>query len=712
MSLAGNQEYLQIGGLGWGSRTGEGDFTNPFSGQINDIQIFGDVLDAAQISELAGDTGSVNEAPVATDDAVSVDEDGSVTFQPGANDTDNDGDTVVTSAIASSPSNGTAVVNDNGTVTYTPDANFNGADSFDVTISDGKGGFDTSTVTVTVNPVADAPIASDDTASAESDTPVVLNVVGNDSDPDGDAVQVTAVDQSANGTVVINADGTLTYTPNSGFEGLDSFDYVVSDGNGGIDTATVTVNVLPFPTPVFDLAGAHGFDGSADAVINLAHDASFEVAKATVAFSFTADSVGARQGLVSKDATDFSGGGNHLAVYIENGSLIARFQDDLFEVSLTRDGLVAGQEYEVAVTFGANGVELYLDGGLVGADPELNMSWLNNQQYLQIGGLGWASQSGQADFTNPFSGQISDVQIYDTVLNAPQINKLVAEPGPQNGAPVAIDDNIETPADTTVVIDVLGNDNDPDGDVLQIAGVEQSANGTTVVNADGTLSYTPDEGFYGTDSFTYTASDGKGGTTTATVTVDVAEPENPNVGVVVNGGSGRDVLEGGEGDDFINGWGGSDRLYGGAGADTISGGDGNDKAFGGQGNDHLFGGDGKDLMYGEDGDDVLTGSAGSDYLDGGAGNDILIGGAGDDRYVGGSGNDTLIFNADIAEFTFSSGSRGSVIIDHVGGNGSEGTDTVRSGLETIDFNGELLDFDDLLSALDGNGTVLGGDLFI
>ncbi len=186
----------------------------------------------------------VNDAPVAVDDSASTNEDTPVTVSVLDNDSDIDGD-VLTVVSTTTPSNGTVVINDNGTITYTPNENFNGTDSFDYTISDGNGGTATATVTITVNAVNDAPVAVDDVATTDEDTSVTIPVLDNDSDVDGNGLTVISVTTPSNGTVVINSDGTVTYTPNADYNGPDSFDYTISDGNGGTDTATVTITVTP-----------------------------------------------------------------------------------------------------------------------------------------------------------------------------------------------------------------------------------------------------------------------------------------------------------------------------------------------------------------------------------------------------------------------------------------------------------------------------------
>ena len=184
-----------------------------------------------------------NDAPVAADDAASADEDAAVTVDVLTNDTDANGDTLTVASLGSA-ANGTLVDNGNGTVTYTPDSDFTGTDSFTYTVSDGNGGTDTATVNVDVDPVNDAPVAADDAASADEDAAVIVDVLTNDTDIDGDALTVASLGSAANGTLVDNGNGTVTYTPNTDFTGTDSFTYTVSDGNGGTDTATVNVDVV------------------------------------------------------------------------------------------------------------------------------------------------------------------------------------------------------------------------------------------------------------------------------------------------------------------------------------------------------------------------------------------------------------------------------------------------------------------------------------
>ena len=203
-----------------------------------------------------------------------------------------------------------------------------------------------------------------------------------------------------------------------------------------------------------------------------------------------------------------------------------------------------------------------------------------------------------------------------------------------NDAPTANDEAVGTATNTAVIISVLDNDIDPDtGDILSVSAITQGANGTVVINGDGTVTYAPDPAFNGTDTFTYTADDGNGGTDTATVTVVVGN-----------------VIEGGSGDDFLNGTPADNVMFGYDGDDRLNGLPGDDTLYGGAGDDDLRGLVGDDTLYGETGDDTLDGGVGDDTLDGGAGADTLDAANGDDVLIwdladlvidGGNGDDTL-----------------------------------------------------------------------
>jgi uncharacterized repeat protein (TIGR02543 family) len=195
----------------------------------------------------------VNTPPVANDDTATTDEDTPVVIDVTANDTDVDGTIDPTTvSIVSGPANGSASVDPvSGDVTYTPDADYNGSDGFTYTVDDDDGATsNVATVTVTVNDVNDPPVANDDTAATTNeDTPVVIDVTANDTDVDGtiDPTTVSIVSGPANGSASVDpVSGDVTYTPDAGYSGSDSFTYTVDDDDGATsNVATVTVNVVP-----------------------------------------------------------------------------------------------------------------------------------------------------------------------------------------------------------------------------------------------------------------------------------------------------------------------------------------------------------------------------------------------------------------------------------------------------------------------------------
>jgi uncharacterized repeat protein (TIGR01451 family) len=189
-----------------------------------------------------------NSAPIAISDAYSTDEDVTLTVDEAAgvlvNDSDPEGDSMV-AAIATEPTKGTVTLNGNGSFEYVPDADANGIDTFTYTAYDGVDETTEVEVTITINPVNDAPVAQNDADNTNEDTAVTTDDVrGNDSDVDGDPLIVSAFDAASveGGTVVNNGDGTFTYTPPANFGGSDSFTYTISDGSLE-DTATVTIEV-------------------------------------------------------------------------------------------------------------------------------------------------------------------------------------------------------------------------------------------------------------------------------------------------------------------------------------------------------------------------------------------------------------------------------------------------------------------------------------
>ncbi len=214
--------------------------------------------------------------PIAKDDAYEVNEDEPLTVPtPGVldNDTDPEEDPL-TAVQVEGPYSGLLTLAEDGSLTYEPGADFNGEDSFTYKATDGQDESNTATVIVTVAAVNDQPVANPDSATTQYDTPVEIKVLSNDEDVDGDQLTVSNSTQPSNGQVECTPAGDCTYTPNAGFTGEDSFDYTASDGNGGTNTSTVSVTVEePSSPPETNItSGPEGLTNSATVAFDFSSD--------------------------------------------------------------------------------------------------------------------------------------------------------------------------------------------------------------------------------------------------------------------------------------------------------------------------------------------------------------------------------------------------------------------------------------------------------
>ncbi|NNE06243.1 MAG: tandem-95 repeat protein, partial [Xanthomonadales bacterium] len=191
----------------------------------------------------------LNEPPLAVDDQYIVLEDSVANMLDVlSNDSDPDNDPLTIVSVAT-PGHGTASIA-NDMISYTPNPGYFGNDVFNYTIEDGFGGQSTAQVSILIEEANDPPVAVDDFARTLKGYSEVIDVLANDSDPNGDPLEVIQIIQDPHpmGFVVINSDGTVTYTPMAGWWGGDSFQYVISDGRGGTATGTVTVDVTTLIT--------------------------------------------------------------------------------------------------------------------------------------------------------------------------------------------------------------------------------------------------------------------------------------------------------------------------------------------------------------------------------------------------------------------------------------------------------------------------------
>jgi len=209
-----------------------------------------------------------NNPPTAVDDSVSTRESVAVTIDVMANDSDIDGDGISLFSV-STPANGIAIIN-GGVIDYTPNTLFFGVDTFTYQLQDAPGDQDTATVTVTVT-ANNPPLAVDDNASVVENLVVLIDVLANDSDPDGDTISLVSLTAPTNGSAVI-VNGQIEYTPQASYIGADTFTYTIEDSFAAQATASVYVDVVgsgppndmvAIPGGTFEM-GDHAGVGSSD----------------------------------------------------------------------------------------------------------------------------------------------------------------------------------------------------------------------------------------------------------------------------------------------------------------------------------------------------------------------------------------------------------------------------------------------------------------
>ncbi|WP_417789339.1 cadherin-like domain-containing protein, partial [Terasakiella pusilla] len=566
------------------------ELTMTVDGEVSDFNL----TVTATATEPNGDeasttlTASPDFDPLAQDDDLSGLEDQPITFSAAdllSNDSDLDGDSLQIVGF-DQPEHGEIVDNGDGTYTFTPDANWNGETDFTYTISDGNGGTDSATVTIDVTGVNDGPVAQNDEASTQEDKSVKIDLLDNDSDLDGDTLTITQIDGQdiavgetvdvGNGSVTLNADGTVTFAPDGDYSGSESFEYTVSDGTS-TQTATATVDIEAVAdAPEVGIEIGAGTDVSASQIPHGISHVIYELADGTTVKideypgdnknpadpSRWIDEIEAEYGQAVEGYT-IKAGQNH---YDESGNQVADIPNQADEETtvgeLGGDGgpITAGggyTEYPVDITVGltdedgseslssvtlsgipdgatliVNGVEVEVTDGsaTIASDNLENMS-------IRV-------PDGQGSFN--LSASVTSVESSNDDEATSTASASVGG-SDVNDAPDAQSDVASTQEDASVQMDLLANDSDLDGDTLTITQIDGQdiavgetvdvGNGSVTLNADGTVTFAPDGDYSGSESFEYTVSDGTT-TQTATATVNVeAVADAPDIDMSLGEGT-------------------------------------------------------------------------------------------------------------------------------------------------------------------------------
>ncbi|GAA0892976.1 hypothetical protein GCM10009122_26550 [Fulvivirga kasyanovii] len=428
----------------------------------------------------------INDAPVAFDDSNSVDEDNTLTLTAAngllANDTDIDGDaltvtlfevegTTYPAGTTVNLSQGDLTVNLDGSYSFIPASDYNGTlPEVTYTVSDDVL-TDEGSLTISISPVNDEPVAIDDSKSTVENTTLTVSadngILANDTDVDGDALTITEFEvggttypagTTANlteGSLTINGDGSYTFVPATDYTGtVPQITYTVSDGHV-TDEGTLTINVTEI----------------------------------------------ANNAPVAVDDTNSVDEGSTLSVSAANG-VLANDTDADGDVLSVSQFEVDGQTFPAGTT-----------ANLTQGDLTVNA----DGSYTFVPAENFSGSVPQVTYTVG-DGLDSDEGTLDIVVN------------PVNKAPVAEDGTIEVENGETVTGTIAPLGTDPDGDALTFGLVTTPSNGTLVLNGDGGYTYTAPENFSGTITFVYEVCDGTV-CTQATVTITVTSDDTDNDGI-------------------------------------------------------------------------------------------------------------------------------------------------------------------------------------
>ncbi|HEY7165683.1 MAG TPA: tandem-95 repeat protein [Candidatus Binatia bacterium] len=524
----------------------------------------------------------VNVGPKANDLSVTTNEDVPAIVTLTATDIDA---ASLTFAVVSGPSHGTLTVtagtmactrgNCSAALTYTPAPNYNGPDSFTFNANDGIATSNTAAISITVNPVNDAPVANNVAAATDEEAPVTIILRA--SDIDSHTLTFTIVSGPSHGIVVPTngpmtcaANGTctaiVTYTPAANFNSLDSFSFSVTDGQllSNIATASIVVNNVndaPFANDIsvstiednalLITLGAGDIDSASLNVMLLTrptHGSLGPVSSPACTIIPNGEGVAGSSCIARvtyTPAADYNGPDN-FTYNANDGSLNSNTASVSITVQSVNDAPAASDDF---YTIDEDTPLSLASPGVLGNDNDVDTAAANLTALLVRGPQHAASFMLNADGSFAYTPDVNfngtDTFIYkvnDGAVDSNEATVTIAV-SPVNDAPVAANDAFNTDEDTTLDVPgrgVLANDNDidtpqPNLTAIVVAGPSHATAFT--LNPDGSFSYTPAANFNGVDSFTYKANDGARDSNIAMVSIavlaindtPVAENDNYNM---------------------------------------------------------------------------------------------------------------------------------------------------------------------------------------
>ena len=449
---------------------------------------------------------SVNDAPSSSDLSLTTDEDTPINFSLIGNDVDS-----TLTYTTSNPANGVlSCINEN--CTYTPNSNYNGTDSFTYTVSDGEFS-SSSNVTITVNPISDIPVSNDLSLTTNEDTDLNFNL--NATDNDGDILTYIIVSNPANGTLNCTADACL-YSPNTNYNGTDSFTYKVNDGTSDSNTATGTINVVSINDVPISNDNTYSFlkNSTDNSIILTASD----VENSTLNYSIVSN--------VSNGTLNCT---NENCLYTPNNDYVgtdsftfkANDGEDDSNVSSITITIVEPNSQPTADNQTLSFLEDSLNNSitLTGNDPDGDTLTYTIISSTTNGTLNCTNENCTYTPNSNYVGSDSfTFKVNDGTLDSSTAT-ISIDVTAVNDAPIAQDLNLNTNEDTDLNFNLLGTD--VDGDTLTYTIISSTTNGTLNCTVDACV-YSPNANYVGSDSFTYKVNDGTIDSNIATGTITVS----------------------------------------------------------------------------------------------------------------------------------------------------------------------------------------------
>ena len=467
---------------------------------------------------------SINDAPIAVDDNETLIEDTVLNSDVSTNDSDLEGALTYNTTPTAPPVNGTLTLNTNGTYTYTPNPDFNGTDTFEYEVCDSGTPVlcEMATVTITVTPVSDAPIAVDDNLTTDEETLVTHNLLTNDIEPDGEnlTLNINFITPPANGSAFLLGSGFFSYTPNTNFSGIDTAEYEICDSGNPVlcDTAMIAITVNPLPDA--PIAADDNETTPEDTPLNgdvLLNDSDPDGDNLTVTLP----------ALVSPTSGTLLLNSNGTYTYTPNVNFNGT---DTFEYEVC-DSANPSQCDQAVVTItvsDSNDVPIANDDNpIVNEDSVLSDNVLNNDSEpdgdtmtvntipvtaptngaLTLNSDGSYTYTPDPDFfgADTFEYEVCDnyaPPACDTALVTINVTGI-------NDAPIAVPDTMYMFANSNLQDNIILNDSDIENHNLMAMTTPMVVplNGTLVIQPNGNIDYTPNVNFIGTEQFTYEVCD-------------------------------------------------------------------------------------------------------------------------------------------------------------------------------------------------------------